>query len=929
MSILVVADIVEITKVVVTEIHRRVEAAKYLKEECRSLDSACAQVFAVVAELPPTSAVTAGVKATNELLDEILKWVEDTTQFVQRAGCCSRVVNSTDHLAKIQFYEERLLKQVNLLSSLVTISGAGNSVKSVIENGEAARWWINAFGETERQVPWPTFRDSVVASTDCEVQTAEDLRASLVVDSDSTDVPMVSAIKFGKVFVSGSIENMMKSLVDQQSEDRRVWRITVRDRDTKEEVDIDAGFVLIPKNATLSTVRGEVVACAQDDDELDERGEFLKTDPGNFAFYVQNDSKKEDQWSRVKKNQEQLIKDRKTIDSAAIFPDATANIRGNNNNNNGGAGDGSAPMKYKIDITPVEEPEPEEAMVDKNIGVAKKVNKESRAEWATGLKLENILEDPTLLHALRAICVKEGMREENVEFLKRSHQAKVAAQEGGDKGGIIPSHQWQKDFFGPNSPYELMLTETTREEASPERAQAEIEAQIGGEPLEKLKAKLLKAPRTKLGKKMRIVVIGGGIGGADAALLCGQKLPSCSVTLIDTKEYIENTPMVLRAMCYPEIFNKIHVEHKTYLAKDSTLILGKVVELNSDHCVVNSNRQIVPFDYCINFTGSSYHSDIKSDNTSTLHRAKRFEAERHNIASAERILVIGGGLVGTELSSDIKEAFPEQEVILIGGNPSLLKRIPGAHEMVVPYLRDVLKIDVRLGERVLPYCGSGDIETDLGNTIPSAGTRVYWATGYVPNTRHFRASKELASSLDEGGFIKLEPTLQVVGAPRIFAGGDCVESKMFSKGERMAHYAALHAKTIVRQLELLVNEGKSEDELMHYQVPKSDTPIAFVELGIKTCFIQSPAEYAPVYEMFALQAEEAKLVPSPRADPTHDEYVEGLKIGIADVSHVKMAMAEMYMSMWATEEGRVAYASSAGDFPALLGIWNSSEEKKE
>jgi len=919
MSILVVADIVEITKVVVTEIHRRVEAAKYLKEECRSLDSACAQVSAVVADLPRTSAVTAGVNATKQLLDEVLAWVEETTQFVKTTGCCGRVAKSTDHLSRIQSFEERLMKQVHLLSSLVTISGAGDSVRGVIENGEAARWWINAFGETERQVPWPTFRDSVVASTDCEVQTAEDLRASLVVDSDSTDVPMVSAIKFGKVFVTGPIENTIKSIVSQQAEDRRVWRITVRDKDTKEEIDIDAGFVLIPKDASLCTVRGEVVANAQDDDELDERGEFLTIDPGKFTFYVQYDPKKE-QWSRVKKNQEQLIKDRKVIDSAVICPDPVSAAPPKTTID--------ASTKYKVDVTPVTDEEPEaeeEATVDKNIGVTRQVVKDSRAEWAAGLKLANILEDPSLMQALRAICVQQGVREENVEFLRRNHQAKQwATQEEVQQRGVVPSQQWQKDFFGPNSPYELLLTEATRAEASVERAQAELEAHIGGAPLEQLKERLVKVPRTKLGKRTRIVIIGGGFAGTGACILCNNKLPQCHVTLIDTKEYFEDTPLVLRAMCYPEVFAKMHIEHKDYMSEDSTLLVGKVVELNSDHVVVNANRQIVPFDYCLNFTGSSYYSDIKSDNTSTAHRAKRFEVEKASIANSERVLVIGGGLVGTELSSDIKEAFPDKEVILIHSGDKLLKRMPEAHEHAYPHIQSVIKTDIRFNERVLPYRGTGDFETDMGNTIKAEGTRVYWATGYIPNTQHIKASKELTSSLDERGFIKLEPTMQVVGAPRIFSGGDCVEAKFFSNGERMALFADLHSGFCVRQLELIINEGRPLDQLLHFTLPKSDAPLAMVELGMVNALIQSPAEYDPFWGMFGLIEEANKMVPSPMADPEHpryNPYCAGARIGVIKASHVKMMWTEMTVGRWSSKEGRAAWSEESAGAAMLLGLW--------
>jgi len=148
----------------------------------------------------------------------------------------------------------------------------------------------------------------------------------------------------------------------------------------------------MPGSCCLSTVRGEVVANAQEDEELDLlRGEFLTIEPGKFTFYVKYDPT-EEEWTRVKKNQEQLIKDRKVIDSASICPDPIINtsttsvvIAPSGAKKAHGAMDIAPDSKYRVDITPVtteEKPEAEELpTVDKNIGVRRQVQKDSRAEW--------------------------------------------------------------------------------------------------------------------------------------------------------------------------------------------------------------------------------------------------------------------------------------------------------------------------------------------------------------------------------------------------------------------------------------------------------------------------------------------------------------------------------------------------------------------
>lgn len=118
------------------------------------------------------------------------------------------------------------------------------------------------------------------------------------------------------------------------------------------------------------------------------------------------------------------------------------------------------------------------------------------------------------------------------------------------------------------------------------------------------------------------------------------------------------------------------------------LIVGRVVEVNKNHVTINTG-QVVPFDFLINFTGSVYHSDIKTETSSAEARRKRMAAERENISKAGRVLVVGGGVVGCELSADIQCEFPDKSVVLVHAHHHLLPRIPGAHSQVLSELTKV------------------------------------------------------------------------------------------------------------------------------------------------------------------------------------------------------------------------------------------------
>jgi hypothetical protein len=120
---------------------------------------------------------------------------------------------------------------------------------------------------------------------------------------------------------------------------------------------------------------------------------------------------------------------------------------------------------------------------------------------------------------------------------------------------------------------------------------------------------------------------------------------------------------------------------------------------------------------------------------------------------------------------------------------------------------------LRLGEAAKSTDpATGDIITTLGRRVAASepAARTFWCTGYSPNSRMLsdpRTAPEVAAALDDNGFVKCLPTMQLdggVGCDRIFAGGDiCAASSHCGDGERMAITASTHAWAICRNVERL------------------------------------------------------------------------------------------------------------------------------
>lgn len=150
-------------------------------------------------------------------------------------------------------------------------------------------------------------------------------------------------------------------------------------------------------------------------------------------------------------------------------------------------------------------------------------------------------------------------------------------------------------------------------------------------------------------------------------------------------------------------------------------------------------------------------------------------AEQHGrIAAAATVVVVGGGAAAVSSALQVAARWPAKRVTLcFPGDRALPRHHPRTWEHVRRRLL-AAGVDLRPGHRAeLPdgfACDritAGPIPWSTGQ--PSlAADAVVWAIGRVrPNTDWLPPYL-----LDEGGFVRVEPTLQVPGRPDVFAVGD-------------------------------------------------------------------------------------------------------------------------------------------------------------
>jgi NADH dehydrogenase FAD-containing subunit len=277
----------------------------------------------------------------------------------------------------------------------------------------------------------------------------------------------------------------------------------------------------------------------------------------------------------------------------------------------------------------------------------------------------------------------------------------------------------------------------------------------------------------------RVVIIGGGFAGSLAARKLEKRF---SVTLIDTKDYFEFTPGILRTIINPSHLSAIQAEHSKYLKK-AKILVGKVTNVKANYVLVNNKR--IKFDYLIIASGSFYSSPIKSHNLITTSRGKDLEKHSSWLSKSPNILIAGGGLVGVELAAEICTKYPAKKITLVHANKRLAERNhPGSSNYMERFLKK-RKVNIIYNELVLKQANS-DFITNKGTRIKA--DFAFLCTGITPNSQIMKNS--FSSYLNEKGYIKVNEFLQLSRHKNIFVVGDVNDSSV----EKTAQNANMQVK---------------------------------------------------------------------------------------------------------------------------------------
>lgn len=309
-----------------------------------------------------------------------------------------------------------------------------------------------------------------------------------------------------------------------------------------------------------------------------------------------------------------------------------------------------------------------------------------------------------------------------------------------------------------------------------------------------------------------VVVLGASYGGARAARLLAESIPDdWRVIVVDRNSHANHLYVIPRYMVIPGHEHKAFIPYTNLFGPCPTenLILQATITKLSSHTVTLSRSfpqfglsDEIHFDYCVYALGSHLPAPIdawgetvesheemvdvlgdaesRDDRPQSKGKQKKTGSKQEGIQWLKRgqkkikdvdsVLIIGGGALGIQFASDIKELYPEKQVTLLHSRSRLLPRFdPLMHSEVARGLED-LGVDLLLSTRLdlaslsEPCTQSAQgkptrsVRTTTGRTL--SADLVLLCTGQTPNTTLLRDFAP--ETIDEStGYAKVNRALQL------------------------------------------------------------------------------------------------------------------------------------------------------------------------
>jgi NADH dehydrogenase len=312
----------------------------------------------------------------------------------------------------------------------------------------------------------------------------------------------------------------------------------------------------------------------------------------------------------------------------------------------------------------------------------------------------------------------------------------------------------------------------------------------------------------------RVVVVGGGFGGLQAAL--GLRSAAVEITLVDRRNFHLFQPLTYQVATGALSPGQIAYPLRAIFTRNPNVrvLLAEVsgFDLAGRHLLLHPSEGVpapdsIPYDTLIVAGGSHYsyfgHDDwseyaaeVKSLESALVVRSRllaAFEAAENEPDPDTRaawltFTVVGAGPTGVEMAGQIGELSRDTlahdfraidprgaRILLVEGLDRVLTSFPASLSEKAERSLERLGVTPLLGHKVVAVDGEGvTVESVAGDRERIPSRTVIWAAGVAASSLAEQLGELTGAERDRAGRVAVEPDLTLPGHPEVFAIGDMV-----------------------------------------------------------------------------------------------------------------------------------------------------------
>jgi len=283
-----------------------------------------------------------------------------------------------------------------------------------------------------------------------------------------------------------------------------------------------------------------------------------------------------------------------------------------------------------------------------------------------------------------------------------------------------------------------------------------------------------------------LVIVGGGFCGSVLAKKF-DPIDRFDTTLIDENGFFEFYPSIPKLITDPAYGSMVRSRLDSFLF-DTNVVEGKVENVTPEFVETSEDR--FRFDYLAICTGADY--PIILENTKEVFTADSVSNSlkiNERIERSESILIIGGGLIGVEVASELAVST-EKEICLVHTHSRLIERnVMSASKYAEKFLKER---DVRLIFNDKVVRNEDNFYTENHEIIKA--DMAIWCAGLRFDSSFLYGFDDLVFS--EDGRLRVDENLRLKDHDKIFVGGDI--TSIYE--EKTGHNADRHARLIYQNI---------------------------------------------------------------------------------------------------------------------------------